>query len=752
MKKFIPFVFLTVLWIASFGQSNPSESKFYKAAERTSRYLGLNVPGDTVRLWAKWLETGENEQKSFAERQISWTKLINSILSANEAISGMQMGLYPMTLWTTQNVKFTSYGLDVPNPALPDQLGEIKKFGNGKEVLLLIPPVGFDYTVYSEFIEKNKNKYTLYAITLPGFGGTSPYSFSEKVNYSEQHWLHNVEAALYSLLNREKINQVYVLSTQSMAFVPLHMAILSPDRVAGVILINGIPTAQFSSRTPGKEADTKERASILELNFISSFLSTPRTAIPNLFTSMSKDPDKERKLWENANAKTNFLIYRQYAGELTAVDLYPDFNKLKVPVLALNSTYDQYSSRFGNNPSVREWNRAIAQFPDLPVTIKNYEGERAFLFIDKLPEISADIDDFINKTKPLKPAQMVSGSDIVFPSPPARLTQTFSNVTVDVSYSRPAVQGREIYGKLVPYKKVWRAGANHATNISVNRDVLVNGSVLKKGIYSFYIMPDEQKWTLLFNSLNEQWGTQYNKNYNVLSIEVTPEQVEHEEWLKYDVENLSGSSLDLVMHWEKKKIRLSFKDTFSTPAVPGKLVSANWVKLLEDKRNDGDPSDAKTMSFYQDVEGDSLWFRFDLYHRVNPNAAFAMILFDTDADQKTGSYWFGTNVEFKFDRTANVFVRKEGNRLAGLIGIGTDKDATTGILQEFSSLSMNTVRYYLNDSSYYIGVKRSAIDPKLKKFNVIGAVGEYTNWSDDVSDHGFATVILNDKNYKKRKQ
>ena len=119
-------------------------------------------------------------------------------------------------------------------------------------------------------------------------------------------------------------------------------------------------------------------------------------------------------------------------------------------------------------------------------------------------------------------------------SPKAAVIQTVGFTDVRIDYSRPGVKGRQIWGGLVPYDKVWRAGANEATTISFSTDVIVNGKTLKAGKYGFFTIPTKDKWTIIFNKIADQWGAfEYNEAEDVLRIDVTPEKGNMQEWLAY---------------------------------------------------------------------------------------------------------------------------------------------------------------------------------------------------------------------------
>lgn len=88
-----------------------------------------------------------------------------------------------------------------------------------------------------------------------------------------------------------------------------------------------------------------------------------------------------------------------------------------------------------------------------------------------------------------------------------------------VTYSRPAKNGRDVFGKLVPYEKVWRVGANEATEVKFFTDATIQGKTIKAGVYSLYAIPNETEWTLIFNSDLDQWGAySYKPELDVLRV------------------------------------------------------------------------------------------------------------------------------------------------------------------------------------------------------------------------------------------
>jgi hypothetical protein len=156
--------------------------------------------------------------------------------------------------------------------------------------------------------------------------------------------------------------------------------------------------------------------------------------------------------------------------------------------------------------------------------------------------------------------------DLPRASPMASVSQTFGYTTATVTYSRPAVNGRVIWGGLVPYGKVWRAGANEATVFEVTTDARLNGQVLPKGKYGLFILPTEKDWTFIFSKTSKTWGAfTYDPKDDALRISVPVQGADFLERLEYAFENVTDSGATLVAQWEKLKapidIRVEFLET-----------------------------------------------------------------------------------------------------------------------------------------------------------------------------------------------
>jgi len=132
---------------------------------------------------------------------------------------------------------------------------------------------------------------------------------------------------------------------------------------------------------------------------------------------------------------------------------------------------------------------------------------------------------------------------------------------IHIDYSSPGVRGRTIFGNLIPYNELWRAGANDATWIETNKDLEVGGQSLPEGKYGIFAIPNNEKWTIVFNTRWKQHGTdKYSEKEDVFRIEVTPSILENiQEHLKYQVSKTDEQSGIISLAWEKTKVGIPFK-------------------------------------------------------------------------------------------------------------------------------------------------------------------------------------------------
>jgi len=153
-------------------------------------------------------------------------------------------------------------------------------------------------------------------------------------------------------------------------------------------------------------------------------------------------------------------------------------------------------------------------------------------------------------------------------SPFSTIEQEVGLSKISIAYSRPAVNGRTIFGDLVPYGRIWRVGANASTKITVDAEVKVMGNSLPPGTYALYAFPEADQWEIVFHANTTHWGdgrTAYDSKEDVFRITVTPEKVSHfQENFLISFDKITHNALSMIWSWEHTKIEIPISiDTHS---------------------------------------------------------------------------------------------------------------------------------------------------------------------------------------------
>src|SRR5213080_4847737 len=150
----------------------------------------------------------------------------------------------------------------------------------------------------------------------------------------------------------------------------------------------------------------------------------------------------------------------------------------------------------------------------------------------------------------------------------AEVKQRIALTDITVKYHRPLVNGRKIWGGLVPYGKVWRAGANENTTIEFSDPVSIEGKPLPKGVYGLHMIPNPDSWTVIFSKTNTGWGSySYDQKDDALRVNVKPKPLsQSEEALEFEFEDLKPDSTAVTLKWEKLGVpfNVSIKDAEQT--------------------------------------------------------------------------------------------------------------------------------------------------------------------------------------------
>ncbi|MBT8265863.1 MAG: DUF2911 domain-containing protein [Bacteroidia bacterium] len=150
-------------------------------------------------------------------------------------------------------------------------------------------------------------------------------------------------------------------------------------------------------------------------------------------------------------------------------------------------------------------------------------------------------------------------------SPKDTVEFKLNDLKLEVFYNRPSKRDRNIFGGLVPYKQIWRTGANEATTFETNKDLRIGLDSLPKGKYTLWTIPDEKNWLVIFNSKQYPWGVDdtmqpmREPEFDVLSIEVPVQELPNPvEQFTIAFDN-STDNLSLTMAWDRTKISVPLK-------------------------------------------------------------------------------------------------------------------------------------------------------------------------------------------------
>ena len=147
------------------------------------------------------------------------------------------------------------------------------------------------------------------------------------------------------------------------------------------------------------------------------------------------------------------------------------------------------------------------------------------------------------------------------PSPPGAATVSFANgKKVTIEYSRPLAKGREIYGGLVPYDKVWRTGANEATSLKTDTDLVIGDTTVSAGSYTLYTIPSKGSWKLIINKQNGQWGTDYDQSQDLARVDMKVVPWEPVEQFTISFDKTGADSAKLNLDWEKTRASVDVKE------------------------------------------------------------------------------------------------------------------------------------------------------------------------------------------------
>lgn len=288
-------------------------------------------------------------------------------------------------------------------PAPANSLGRVRRAGTGPRTMVLLPGLGFGDGIWTDFMERHGAKYTMYAVTLPGFGGTAPLAMPpDGSRYADRAWTVSAIAAVRDLLDRENIPRATIVAHWALATqIALQLALDHPDRIDAVVIIAG-PLKSYYESVPGMLTWTAaQRAAYAEGMGQKWFKTVTRqTWDDNNFMSYDYaiHPRRGLFLWRDAQAPA-LPVWIRYLLEFYTIDQSASLASLRVPTLVVRPGFDdpaflpEPGLNYMRNLALDSWQGVEGTHQHLRfVTIPH---SRLFVMFDQPEALDRALDSFL---------------------------------------------------------------------------------------------------------------------------------------------------------------------------------------------------------------------------------------------------------------------------------------------------------------------------------------------------------------------
>lgn len=158
----------------------------------------------------------------------------------------------------------------------------------------------------------------------------------------------------------------------------------------------------------------------------------------------------------------------------------------------------------------------------------------------------------------LNVVSMIFAQNLPKKSSKAEIEQMIGLTEVEIAYSRPNVNGRTIFGDLVPFGEVWRLGANEATTIEFDYPISMNGQMIDTGTYALFVIPEKNNWKIMVNSVANQWGSNgYDATKDVIQFNVPVMTCDFTESFTIEFSNVNENGAVLTFKWETTEVSIA---------------------------------------------------------------------------------------------------------------------------------------------------------------------------------------------------
>jgi pimeloyl-ACP methyl ester carboxylesterase len=269
-------------------------------------------------------------------------------------------------------------------------LAHVEVGGKGPVPVVLIPGLACDWTVYKGFMERNAKRYTMYAVTLPGFGGSEAPALAEGAKPSDDAWLRNAEAAVAAMVTEKKLDQPVVIGHSLGGHLAFRLAEDHPEMFKAAVALDGAPAfpmrGSMTKENRAKLVDTQVGPQFEKMTDEAWATQTRASA-----KSMVTDPERAKAIGELCAAVKGKTAGR-YMVELMGADRSAELKDLKIPVLEIAAVSDLAAGPAAK--SVRKsWQDQFKEAPK--VTLVFFEKTRHFVMEDAPAELDTAVEDFL---------------------------------------------------------------------------------------------------------------------------------------------------------------------------------------------------------------------------------------------------------------------------------------------------------------------------------------------------------------------
>jgi pimeloyl-ACP methyl ester carboxylesterase len=407
-----------LVWIVSplARAQSPTGQDTAWVVETLRRYNLTAVPADVEKiagLRTKILAPAGTMQDRFAAFQEIYSVLAR--LQGSTAVPQATVAQGCMFPAFLAHARLSGSNTGAP-PASFTRLGElahVEKVGTGPIPMILVPDYGTDWTLYRTFMERNRDRYTMYAVTLPGFGGSPAPPRPKAFDPARTPWWDAAEKGLLDLIARSKLDRPVVVGMQTGAYLAARVALDHPEKIRGAILLNGFVNVPVRTADEGNAPMTlderRRRVSArpdlngLIADFIPEVGLTPSEVeaqlgkmppqnLPFVLGRNTRDLERGRALFVDFLSKTDPRVLG-YFFELSGTDLTFDMARLRVPMLVVPSVPDAGAPPAGAS-ALAQWQEVKRLHPAIPLALTPIENTRNYATEDAPAELDKTIASF----------------------------------------------------------------------------------------------------------------------------------------------------------------------------------------------------------------------------------------------------------------------------------------------------------------------------------------------------------------------